>query len=126
MTGARAQDAGPTSGWSFQLTPYLWLAGISGDVAGPRGNTASFDAGIGDVLGHLQGGLMVLGEARYRNVETYSTGMKQRAENSQKAPSSPGNLDASLSRTLVFISTIFSLQQREGHHEPGEISLQLS
>jgi opacity protein-like surface antigen len=64
--GARAQDAGPTSGWSFQLTPYLWLAGISGDVSGPQGNSASFDAGIGDVLGHLQGGLMVLGEARYR------------------------------------------------------------
>jgi opacity protein-like surface antigen len=66
LLGARAQDAGPTSGWSFQLTPYLWLAGISGDVAGPRGSTASFDAGIGDVLSHLQGGLMVLGEARYQ------------------------------------------------------------
>src|SRR5689334_18637033 len=31
LTGvARAQDAGATSGWSFQLTPYLWLAGING------------------------------------------------------------------------------------------------
>ena len=67
LTGvARAQDAGATSGWSFQLTPYLWLAGINGDVAGPRGNAASFDASIGDVLSHLDGGLMLLGEARYR------------------------------------------------------------
>ena len=63
---ARAQDAGPAPGWTFQLTPYLWLAGISGDVVGPRGNAASFDASIGDVLSNLQGGLMVLGEARYR------------------------------------------------------------
>ena len=67
LTGsARAQNAGPTSGWSFQLTPYLWLAGINGDVEGPHGLSASFDAGIGDVLSHLDGGLMLLGEARYR------------------------------------------------------------
>ena len=64
--GARAQNAGPTYGWSFQLTPYLWLAGINGDVEGPHGLSASFDAGIGDVLSHLDGGLMLLGEARYR------------------------------------------------------------
>ena len=66
MGGADAQEAGPTSGWSFQLTPYLWLAGIDGEVSGPRGNSASFDVGIGEVLSHLQGGLMLLGEARYR------------------------------------------------------------
>ena len=63
---ARAQEAGPSFGWSFQLTPYLWLAGINGDVEGPHGLSASFDAGIGDVLSHLDGGLMLLGEARYR------------------------------------------------------------
>jgi opacity protein-like surface antigen len=66
MGSALAQNAGPTSGWSFQLTPYLWLAGINGDVEGPHGLSASFDAGIGDVLSHLDGGLMLLGEARYR------------------------------------------------------------
>jgi opacity protein-like surface antigen len=65
MGGVHAQDAGTTSGWSFQITPYLWMAGIDGDVTGPRGNSASFDASIGDVLSHLEGGLMLLGEARY-------------------------------------------------------------
>jgi hypothetical protein len=32
---AVAQDASATSDWSFQITPYLWLAGIGGDVTTP-------------------------------------------------------------------------------------------
>jgi len=63
---ARAQDSKPAPGWTFQVTPYLWLAGINGDVTTPRGNSASFDLSIGDVLSHLDGGLMLEGEARYR------------------------------------------------------------
>jgi len=63
---ARAQDAKTGSDWSFQITPYLWLAGMNGNVTGPRGNAASFDASIGDVLSHLDGGLMLLGEVRYK------------------------------------------------------------
>jgi hypothetical protein len=65
MGVARAQDAKPADGWTFQVTPYLWLAGFGGDITGERGNTASFSAGIGDVLSHLDGGLMLLGEARH-------------------------------------------------------------
>jgi hypothetical protein len=62
---ASAKDAKPTSGWTFQITPYLWLAGLGGDVTTPGGRSASFDASIGDVLSHLDGGLMLLGEARH-------------------------------------------------------------
>jgi len=67
-SAARAEDpapASPPSPWSFQLVPYLWLAGIGGDISGPR-ETISAKAGIGDVLSHLSGGLMLLGEAHYR------------------------------------------------------------
>jgi hypothetical protein len=62
---ACAQDPQPSSGWTFQITPYLWLAGLGGDITTPRGRSASFDASIGDVLSHLDGGLMLLGEARH-------------------------------------------------------------
>jgi opacity protein-like surface antigen len=62
---ARAEDPSPPSPWSFQIVPYLWLAGIGGDINGPR-ESVSVSAGIGDVLSHLSGGLMVLGEAHYR------------------------------------------------------------
>ncbi len=66
MSAARAQDAGTGSDWGFQITPYLWLAGIGGDVTTPRGLSGSFSQSIGDVLGNLDGGLMLLGEVRYR------------------------------------------------------------
>ena len=56
---ARAEDPSPPSPWSFQIVPYLWLAGIGGDINGPR-ESVSVSAGIGDVLSHLSGGLMVL------------------------------------------------------------------
>jgi hypothetical protein len=62
---ARAEDPAPPSPWSFQIVPYLWLAGIGGDISGPR-ESVSVSAGIGDVLSHLDGGLMLLGEAHYR------------------------------------------------------------
>jgi hypothetical protein len=63
---ARAQDAKTSSDWEFQITPYLWLSGIGGDVTTPRGLTGSFSQSIGDVLGNLDAGVMVLGEVRYR------------------------------------------------------------
>ena len=62
---ARAEDPAPPSPWSFQLVPYLWLVGIGGDISGPR-ESVSVNAGIGDVLSHLDGGLMLVGEAHYR------------------------------------------------------------
>src|SRR5262249_38968961 len=67
LTASAARDAAPKSadGWTFQVTPYLWLAGIGGSVTAPNGDSASFSAGIGDVLSHLDGGLMLLGEARH-------------------------------------------------------------
>ena len=33
---AHAEDPAPPSPWSFQIVPYLWLAGIGGDISGPR------------------------------------------------------------------------------------------
>ena len=62
---ARAEDPSSPSPWSFQIVPYLWLPGIGGDINGPR-ESVSVSAGIGDVLSHLSGGLMLLGEAHYR------------------------------------------------------------
>jgi hypothetical protein len=62
---ACAEDPAPPSPWSFQIAPYLWLTGIGGDVNGPR-ESVNVSASIGEVLSHLDGGLMVTGEAHYR------------------------------------------------------------
>ena len=55
-------------GWHFSLSPYLWLAGARGTVAGPLGRGVSFHESVGDLLSHLNIGLMGAAEARYGRV----------------------------------------------------------
>jgi hypothetical protein len=65
---AAAADLEPVadeSGWTFSLTPYVWLAGLTGDVAAFGGPPVGVDATIPDVLSALDIGLMGLAQARY-------------------------------------------------------------
>ena len=67
--GARAQsatDAKSPSDWGFQVTPYLWLAGMGGTITTASGRSASFSKSFGDIYDNLNGGLMLLGEVRYQ------------------------------------------------------------
>ena len=50
-------------GWRFSLTPYAWLAGVSGEASLPR-RSRDFDAEFGDILSALQFGAMGIFEAR--------------------------------------------------------------
>lgn len=49
--------------FSFALEPYLWAAGIVGDVSAGPGPGLTVDADFGDLLENLEGGLMFAGEA---------------------------------------------------------------
>ena len=72
---ARAQLAstpppqGSVPGWSFAVTPYIWLPTISADLRanGPRGGTVStsISAGIGDYISTINAALQLGAEARY-------------------------------------------------------------
>jgi len=52
--------------WHVDLTPYLWFAGAHGTV-GARGRNVSIHATPGDLLSHLDIGLMGAAEARYKH-----------------------------------------------------------
>jgi hypothetical protein len=60
-------DSNP--GWSFAVTPYVWLPTISANLQAnkPRGGTVSttIDAGIGDYLSDVNFAMMLGGAARY-------------------------------------------------------------
>lgn len=57
---ARAQEE-----WQFQIAPYLWLAGLNGDVgAFPGVPPADVDASFSDILENLDFAFMIAGEAR--------------------------------------------------------------
>lgn len=56
-------SASAENGWRFSLTPYLWLAGVSGEASLPQ-RSSDFDAEFGDILSALQFGAMGIFEAR--------------------------------------------------------------
>jgi hypothetical protein len=56
---ARAQE------WQFALTPYAWLAGMSGKVKAGAASGSRFDVSFGEIFDHLSfPPLMLAGEAR--------------------------------------------------------------
>jgi hypothetical protein len=55
--------AAEDGGWHFALSPYLWFAGAHGTV-GALGHNLSLHASPGDLLSHLDIGLMGAAEAR--------------------------------------------------------------
>ena len=61
-------EAADTHPWQFYVTPYLWVAGVSGTMttANPRLPDQEISAGFGDMLSHLDA-IPVMGsfEARY-------------------------------------------------------------
>ncbi len=62
-------EPGSAPGWTFAVTPYVWLPTLSSTVSlsGPRGGTVTTDlsAGVGDYLSKLNFGLVGGAEARY-------------------------------------------------------------
>jgi hypothetical protein len=62
-TGNASAQSDTTSHWRFTVTPYAWLAGLSGQVGvGPV--ASNIDLGISDVLDMLKFGIMGSAEAR--------------------------------------------------------------
>lgn len=70
---AAAADLGPAiipeqkpveDGWKISVTPYFWVAGLSGDVGSFGLPSVHLDASFGDVWDNLDFAAMIAGEAR--------------------------------------------------------------
>jgi len=56
----------PVNNWTFQITPYLWAAGLEGDIRlGPNAPLTHVDASFSDILGDLRFAAMATTEIRY-------------------------------------------------------------
>jgi hypothetical protein len=62
-TAAHAAD-GPSGGWTFEFTPYIWGAGMSGEVEAGSLPKIDVDMSFSDILKNLDAGLMGAFEAR--------------------------------------------------------------
>ncbi len=51
--------------WSVAVAPYLWAAGLKGDVAQFGAPAVSIDASFSDIFDHLDFGAMFVAEVRY-------------------------------------------------------------
>jgi hypothetical protein len=66
--GGYAAAAPPpaTPAWTFSVAPYVWFAGLDGDVGGPgRLPDVHINASFGDLLHDLRFAIMAMGEARH-------------------------------------------------------------
>jgi len=61
---AKTSVTNDDTGFHFDLSPYLWFAGAHG-IVGARGHDLGFSASPGDLLKHLDIGLMGAAEIRY-------------------------------------------------------------
>jgi hypothetical protein len=59
-------------GWTFAVSPYFWVAGMSGDLAQFGSPTVSIDADFSDLLENLDFAMMVIGEARYERFSLFA------------------------------------------------------
>lgn len=50
--------------WKYSITPYAWLPGVSADLPTTSRSSAA-DVSAGDVLRHLDGAVMISGQAHY-------------------------------------------------------------
>lgn len=72
--------------WSFGIAPYLWAAGIEGDVAQLGAPTANIDASFSDILENLDFAAMLVGEARYGRYGLFLDLMYVKISGSESTP----------------------------------------
>ena len=67
QTSGATTDTGQTAdGWRGSLTPYLWVAGVEGNVAKlPDGTGTDFDVSFHDITTHLSSAFVGKGEIGY-------------------------------------------------------------
>ena len=104
---ARAQDqAAPAAGgWTFVLTPYVWGAGLEGDIGVIPGlPVAAVDAGFDDIIENADIAFMLAAEARWRRfaIVTDLTYLSLSIDGSTPGPLFGG---ASVDSTTFFATT---------------------
>jgi hypothetical protein len=94
--------ADPDDAWHFSVTPYLWFAGMHGNV-GAHGHEASVHADFGDIFSYLNIGLMAGAEARYKKFGVPVDFMWMKLSDNKSLPfeQGPTSIKATVNQTLL-------------------------
>lgn len=87
--------AGLVPGWSFQITPYLWIAGITGETGGGNDGDLSIDADFSDIATNLQFAFMASAEVRNERWALVLDGLYLNLEADGDARGPRGNIQVS-------------------------------
>lgn len=104
------------SGWSFAFAPYLWAAGLQGDIGQFNLPEVEVDASFLDILDHFEFGFMGVGEARYDRLGFMSDFMYIELSTGSDVDAGPVDADIDVSaETFTFLgATEFRLIDEEG------------
>jgi opacity protein-like surface antigen len=90
---AAAQSADPAPhAWQFEIIPYLWLAGTSGDIRVGNLIDATIDASFSDILRSMDFGLMGAFQVRKGRVGFLFDGLYIKASKNGLGAGSPGEI----------------------------------
>ena len=84
-SGPNTVEYTTSSGWTFTIAPYGWLAGLEGTV-GSGGRTTHVDESIGEILDNLDIGIMGVAEARYERFGVFTDLVYVRLSESADTP----------------------------------------
>ena len=98
--GIAAED----EGWNFRLTPYLWFAGLKGNVGTfPPAPAVPIDVSSSDALSDTQAALMILFDARKNRHGVFADFLYSDVESEEELIPDPINLTmTSRSKTTLF------------------------
>lgn len=74
---AFAQTVGPAAAWQVEISPYIWMTGITGDIQA-GGSSAAIGVSFSDILNSLDFGLMGMVQVRKGRVGFVFDGMYTR------------------------------------------------
>ena len=95
------EPADASSDWEVAFTPYLWAAGINGEISIPRNDSeADIDQSFADIFGNLKFAFMGTLDVRYRrfivHTDTVYLSMGVDVENVNSAIFTEGKADAKI------------------------------
>jgi len=90
-------------GWEFVVAPYLWMAGLDGDVT-VKGRKSSVDADFGDIMDNLDTGAQAYLEARNGKWGVYADLMYIKVANDAKVGAT--SIDVESTTTMAEVGVL--------------------
>jgi opacity protein-like surface antigen len=110
--GAQTQTT-QANPWEFEFTPYLWAAGIEGDVRNGRFGSGGVEASFTDIFQNLNGAFMGAFEARKGRWGIVLDGLYLNVSGTEDTPNRAiGNVDVGLKTGIYSLAGLYRVVEK--------------